>query len=362
MRRKAIARPSRVRFLAAAALSTVCVGALLVLAPSASAGGAARVTQDVRVIEQNIDFGLNPGTLPNLETQLRDENPDVVMVIEICRAEVQQFQSAFPSWHTHYTPMRTYQDGCAEASGGVTDPYSKGEMLASPHSITSVTRYDLADSPNDTTRSFHMTCGNVLLGSAGTAVLRACATHLRNGRDEPWKLAERRQQTGQIKSILAPQIAAGRAVVLSGDFNTRPEEDPLDAIYGLNTSGQYTSSGGQFDESQQARRQLLAQLTGLHEQLPLPVRSGHRARAGPTGGSERALRLHLLLPRLRHEPARIPAAVQRLGPLPDHLDGAAQPRHLVTGGARRRTLGCRYERRPVTDRPAAAGAAAARPA
>ncbi|MBE7190451.1 MAG: endonuclease/exonuclease/phosphatase family protein [Jatrophihabitans endophyticus] len=243
----------RVR-IGAAAVAVLCGAALTAIAAPGSAASAAgtRDTVGVRVIEQNINYSLNAKTLPNLEAQFRAENPDVVMIVEICRSGVQQFESAFPSWHAHYTPNRKVQSGCAKASGGVSYPYSKGELLASPHSITNVTRYGLADSPHDPSRQFHLTCGDVMLGAAGTQGLRACATHLRNGRNAPWKYAERTKQASQIAKILKPRIDGGQPVVLSGDFNAKPFEAPLDSLYGLDAKGQYTSSGGQFDESQQS--------------------------------------------------------------------------------------------------------------
>ena len=111
------------------ALAVLCLGATLAAAPAASATAAARSTVGVRVIEENINYGLDSSTLPNLESDIRSENPDVVMIIEICRADVQKFQADFPTWHSHFTPNRTTQQGCAKATGGVANPYSKGELL-----------------------------------------------------------------------------------------------------------------------------------------------------------------------------------------------------------------------------------------
>lgn len=167
--------------------------------------------------------------------------PDVVMLEEVCQAQVDAFKARYAGWSVLFAPMTTNEG--AEKCGGTP----KGQLLASPRAMTEEIRKDLGDP--DGVKYFTLLCGEVPVPDTQRKVL-ACVTHLHATGNQP-AIAEaaRKRQAWRIADTLGPRADGGQAVVLAGDFNAGPGREPLDHLYRLTTSGKVT--GGKFDEADQ---------------------------------------------------------------------------------------------------------------
>jgi endonuclease/exonuclease/phosphatase family metal-dependent hydrolase len=167
--------------------------------------------------------------------------PDVVMLEEVCQAQVDAFKARYARWSVLFAPMTTNVGG--DKCGGTP----KGQLLASPRAMTEEIRKDLGDP--DGVKSFTLLCGEVPMPDTQRKVL-ACVTHLRaTGADRSIAEAARKRQAWRIADTLDPRVNNGQAVVLAGDFNSGPDKDSLDYLYRLTSSGNPT--GGKFDEADQ---------------------------------------------------------------------------------------------------------------
>jgi endonuclease/exonuclease/phosphatase family metal-dependent hydrolase len=167
--------------------------------------------------------------------------PDVVMLEEVCQAQVDAFKARYVGWSVLFAPMTTNVG--AEKCGGTP----KGQLLASPRAMTEAIRKDLGDP--DGVKSFTLLCGEVPVPGTKQEVL-ACVTHLHaTGNDFETAESARKRQAWRIADTLEPRASDGQAVVLAGDFNAGPGRAPLDNLYRLTTSGKLT--GGKFDEADQ---------------------------------------------------------------------------------------------------------------
>lgn len=167
--------------------------------------------------------------------------PDVVMLEEVCQAQLDAFKAKYPGWSVLFAPMTTNVGG--EKCGGTP----KGQLLASPRPMTEAIRKDLGDP--DGPKSFTLLCGDVTVPGTQRKVL-ACVTHLHaTGSDFAVAEAARKRQAWRIADTLNPRINDGKSVVLAGDFNAGPGREPLNNLYRLTTSGNPT--GGKFDEADQ---------------------------------------------------------------------------------------------------------------
>ncbi len=167
--------------------------------------------------------------------------PDVVMLEEVCQAQVDAFKAKYTGWSVLFAPMTTNVG--AEKCGGTP----KGQLLASPRAMTEAIRKDLGDP--DGVKSFTLLCGDVPVPGTQRKVL-ACVTHLHaTGSNFDVAEAARQRQAWRIADTLDPRINDGRAVVLAGDFNAGPGRAPMNNLYRLTTSGKVT--GGKFDEADQ---------------------------------------------------------------------------------------------------------------
>ena len=67
-------------------------------------------------------------------------------------------------------------------------------------------------------------------------------THLGTS-DDP----TRKQQTAWIRALVQPDLAAGRVVSVSGDFNSEPDMPSLNNMYRQKLMGDYTGNGDLVD-------------------------------------------------------------------------------------------------------------------
>ncbi len=167
--------------------------------------------------------------------------PNVVMLEEVCQAQVDAFKARYRGWSVLFAPMTT-NEGATKCGGT-----PKGQLLASPHAMTEEIRKDLGDP--DGVKSFTLLCGEVSVPNTKRNVL-ACVTHLHaTGNDAAIAEAARKRQAWRIADTLDPRVNSGRAVVLAGDFNASPGREPHNYLYRLTASGK--PNGGKFDEADQ---------------------------------------------------------------------------------------------------------------
>lgn len=228
------------------------------------------------VLQHNIAAGAKSSTgaaaLRYTFAQIDARKPDVVMLEEVCASQVPIIKAKYPRWNVYFSQMSAAHPGC----GG-----PKGQVLATHRPLRDVFIEDLGDVDPNLEKHFTLLCGDVMKG--GKKVL-ACATHLRaGGYGEPGSeaLAARGRQIVRIKQILAARVRAGRAVVVAGDFNTRPHEPLLDPLYRLTRSGE--RKGGPFEEADQTddRRERFANnADGRVKCAPKACRSGQPTMGG----------------------------------------------------------------------------------
>ena len=197
------------------------------------------------VLQHNVGGGAEndggPAGIAYTFSRIDAAKPDVVMLEEVCQAQVDAFKARYASWSVLFAPMTINLGG--DKCGGTP----KGQLLASPHAMTEEIRKDLGDP--DGPKVFTLLCGKVPMPDTQQKVL-ACVTHLHATGGDP-EIAEsaRKRQAWRIADTLDPRANSGEAVVLAGDFNASPGRKPLDYIYRLTTAGNFT--GGKFDEADQ---------------------------------------------------------------------------------------------------------------
>jgi endonuclease/exonuclease/phosphatase family metal-dependent hydrolase len=156
-------------------------------------------------------------------------------------------------------------------------------MVASPHRLTDTARYRLPgylkhDPDTKTARLFHLTCSDVSLPRVAAGSVRACATHLRSGYETHYRTRERTAQDHAIRTLTQPWINRGQKVVVAGDFNAKPTDPTLDAVYNLSRDGSFTGSGS-FVEADQTDHRYFSSDPECH------VGRGHCRTGQPTIGA-----------------------------------------------------------------------------
>jgi endonuclease/exonuclease/phosphatase family metal-dependent hydrolase len=212
--------------------SALACAAMLGLASAPTSGAA---TRQIRVVTHNVAGGhVFHGGLAAIDAavqQARTWRPDVVMLQEVCEAQVRAFANRLPGYDYRFTVMRTDNGDCRGSGPRF------GHLLASRWPLSDVTRTDLRGAggraPGDPLRYFRLTCALVAADDVPPGRLRACVTHLRaHGRAEDKQA--RREQVHRIRRTLHKRIAHGRErVVVAGDFNARPQAPVLDDMYRL---------------------------------------------------------------------------------------------------------------------------------
>ena len=167
--------------------------------------------------------------------QIEEKKPDVVMLEEVCAAQLDAFKARFRGWQVRFTVQRAKHEGCGNGA--------KGNLIASPRGFADTLDAPLGEPDGD--KVFSLTCGGVPMPNTARTVL-ACVTHLRiNDADD----SLRDKQVWRIVDAVRAEVAKGREVVIAGDFNLTPDRLPLDRLYRLKTNG--SGGGGAFDEADQ---------------------------------------------------------------------------------------------------------------
>lgn len=212
--------------------------------------GKDKKLQRFDVIQHNIGGGAenDPGAkgIAYTFSQIDEQNPDVVMLEEVCASQYEAFKARYPKWNVLFAPMRSSHPACANAE-------AKGQVLASPRPMVETIREDLGDVDPQGDKHFTLLCGAVSMPDTARKVL-SCVTHLRaQGNDPEAAEAARGRQVLRIHALLRNRISDGQAVVLAGDFNAGPQKDTLDPLYRLTRNG--NANGGLFDEADQTDAQ-----------------------------------------------------------------------------------------------------------
>lgn len=238
------------------------MGAMAALASASTAGAA---TLPIVVIHQNIGGGQSP--LAGDDKALNDINAavaaypnlTVVTMNEVCASQAEEFVRTHPGWSWAFATTKHKGAACTTGSNPNIQDDRLGEMIASPYPFNGVAKYCLmpdasgnrhADANCDPDLDPGLPDAQGLLCAyvqapglpAGSQNYKVCVTHLGTS-DDP----TRKQQTAWIRALVQPDLAAGRVVSVSGDFNSEPNMPSLNNMYRQKLTGDYTGNGDFVD-------------------------------------------------------------------------------------------------------------------
>ncbi|GAB2509415.1 endonuclease/exonuclease/phosphatase family protein [Lysobacter humi (ex Lee et al. 2017)] len=179
---------------------------------------------------------------------------DVLTMQEVCSEDLKEIRTELRplGWKFEFVRMRTKPE-----CGGDGE---KGLVIAARSRLANVKAEPLkvdGKLPGQAgyigSRAFFLLCADVPQVNV-PGMLRLCTTHLWAGdasTDAAKDLAIRAQQAQQIAAILKPQMG-NRKIVLTGDFNSTPDSDAMDALYRVTRNGGLGSAeSGKFWEVDQ---------------------------------------------------------------------------------------------------------------
>lgn len=210
------------RLLTAVALA---IAAATLSAPVVTAPAAAGVTDHkIRVIQHNTDMG---GPSSALSAAASWGDVDAITFQELCESQIAEVKAA---GYQVFWRGQIRASNCPPSADGTR---WKGNAIATPRGfgtkkVTSLGTYG--------GRAFKLLCARITgTGVAGSWV---CTSHLALAyADAPDGSATRTTQARKIAGRLAPWIADGRRVVLTGDFNDSPKSTPIDALHRVRRNG-----------------------------------------------------------------------------------------------------------------------------
>jgi len=198
---------------------------------------------DVKVIDMNIAGGMihagSTAALTPVLEQINAWGPDIVMLQEVCTGQRDYFKAVLEpaGWTVAFAAMRPHPKCGANQEIGV--------LLASPHPMTGIDARFLGHADEDRDQVFKLLCANI----RATKRVYACTTHLR-AFTTPEDNEARRAQARRIHNLLEPIINQGKAVIVGGDFNAKPQHEPMDWLYRLTTTNKFAGEG-EFHEADQ---------------------------------------------------------------------------------------------------------------
>jgi hypothetical protein len=249
------------------ALVLLLVGALL---PTSAGARAATVTHRFWVIEHNLAGGTHFRGSPAALTYVDRENDslakstghraDMIALAEVCYSQYTFLKREHPGWHVWFIKAMDHQDLCGHKdSNGRGEP--QGQVLASrwnvvPHTKTATNLGGgFTDNPGTKKARKHtylLGCMDVSVDvRPGSAIdyrrVHVCVAHLRPGGSKTATVRD--AQLHNMSSTLAAVVArTHRAVVVAGDFNARPTDPGLNAMY------DFAGGKGIFREGDQTDR------------------------------------------------------------------------------------------------------------
>ncbi|MBB4961005.1 endonuclease/exonuclease/phosphatase family protein [Micromonospora polyrhachis] len=217
---------------------------------------AVAATVGLKAISHNICGGMCMGgsvdNLPTITDLIDDFRPHLIMFQEVCWPQYEWFTNhAFNSgtYQLGFTTLLTNYTGCGATDCAVNeddDPANDdrrcwiGQVVGARGTLSNRDeialggeRHQINDTrPVNPPRTFTALCYDVQLADLGSRVVKGCSVHLRAFRD-PGNINKRARtaQAARLASDLDGDIAAGKIVVVGGDFNSLPTETAMDAFY-----------------------------------------------------------------------------------------------------------------------------------
>lgn len=208
---------------------TLFVMALTLVASFLLAGPSSALpdtTDDkIQVIQHNTDMG---GPQPAMQAAADWGGVDAITFQELCGSQRAQLEAA--GYNVFWKAQR----------GGKGERCRKGNAIASVHAFTTHSYKLITRGTGDAERRFKLLC--VDLRGSGVAYTTVCTAHFPldyNGKAAPTGEQNRITVANKIRRIVNAKIAAGRRVVLTGDFNDDPRSAPLDRFYRVNGNGRF---------------------------------------------------------------------------------------------------------------------------
>ncbi|MEV4758126.1 endonuclease/exonuclease/phosphatase family protein [Micromonospora sp. NPDC049559] len=250
--------------------------ATVAVEPAADASTAAAATVGLRVISHNICGGASCGhrgqaaPLTSVTDLIDDFRPHLVLLQEVCWSQFEALQAhSFSSgpYQMGFTTMIDNYTGCGASDCRVnedTDPANDnrlcwtGQVVAARGTLANRDEIPLggerhqvnaSGEPVNPPREFNALCYDVALAEF-TRTVKGCTVHLRAWNDPAGENARARAaQTATLASDLDGDIAAGKIVVVGGDFNSTPTDFSMNAFYRLNTNVEH--GWGRYYEADQ---------------------------------------------------------------------------------------------------------------
>jgi hypothetical protein len=235
----------------------------------------ATTTADLRVVSHNICGGAScgvrgtTGPLSSVTTLIDSYRPHVIMLQEVCWSQFEYLQS-FPftsgPYQLGFTAMIEDYTGCGVADCTVNqdaDPGNDdrrcwiGQVLAAKGVLSGRDEIALGGERHQVgstgalvvpPRTFNALCYDMALTGFSPRVVKGCTVHLRAFSDPAGESKRARTaQAARLASDLDGDIAAGKIVVIGGDFNSLPTDPAMNALYRLHTNVEH--GWGRFYEA-----------------------------------------------------------------------------------------------------------------
>lgn len=207
--------------------------------------------------------------LNHITKEINDFAPHLVMLQEVCWQQYEWFDTTHQGTYDFgFTPLLTTYTGCGVSDCSVNtdnDPANddkrcwigqvvgaRGALGAKDEIPLGGEQYQIKEdsSPVVPARTFNALCHDVaLVGVPGK--VKGCSVHLRAYPDAT-QVNERARvaQAARLASELDEDIAAGKVVVVGGDFNTLPQPNKTPALDSFYRAGAMPGGGiGRFYEA-----------------------------------------------------------------------------------------------------------------
>lgn len=186
--------------------------------------------------------------LPQIVTKIDAFRPHLVMLQEVCWSQYEWFKNKYAgTYEFDFTPMLTTYTGCGVSDCSVnTDGDTAnddkrchfGQVMAGRGALGAPDVIPLGGERHQINqkdvggpitqvkpeRTFSALCHDVSLADLPGRTVKGCSVHLRAFADDALvNLRARTAQAARLASDLDGDIAAGKIVVVAGDFNSTPE-------------------------------------------------------------------------------------------------------------------------------------------
>lgn len=245
--------------------------------PADSTGTTAVTSAALKVISHNICGGASCGVrgatapLASVESLIDDYSPHLILLQEVCWSQYESLRTHTFTAGTYqfgYTVMMDDYTGCGVSDCSVnndTDPSNDnkqcwtGQVVAARGTLTNRDEINLGGerhqlnndgNPVNPPRTFNALCYDTVLTGFSSRTVKACTVHMRAFHDPAGEADRARTaQAARLASDLDGDIAAGKIVVVAGDFNSHPYSPAMNAFYRMDTNVEH--GWGRFYEADQ---------------------------------------------------------------------------------------------------------------